>query len=254
MIYGGVDYYMKISVVVPLFNEEANAEFVLREARDVLAKLNVDFEIIAIDDGSTDATGAVLKKISQEISELCVLTQPVNHGQDAALWRGFQNTSGYVIVMIDGDGQNDLHDLPRMLNFLGEYDAVFGQRAKRLDPPQKIIASRIAFLFRRLVLGDTCPDTSCSLKVMKRHTLHYIIPIRGFIRFIPFLFQQAGVPCIYVDVNHRKRISGKSKYSLIKLYFLSTIADLIFMWWYKKRNILKTLSTVNKDIKPCQKR
>ena len=232
---------MKISVIVPFFNEEGSIDFVLNEVCQVLLQRQEEFEIIAIDDGSRDATPSLLQAASQEIKELRVRTHPRNYGQAASFLTGFQIASGDVIVIMDGDGQNDFHDVPYMLSLLSPYEAVFGQRAKRQDPIQKLIGTRIGFFFRRLVLNDDIRDTACSLKVMKKETLQYLIPIRGFHRFIPFLFKEAGISSIAVDVNHRPRTSGKTKYCLTKFYFLPAFIDLLFMWWYKKRNVLKVI-------------
>jgi len=232
---------MKISVIIPFFNEEGNVDFVLREVREVLATLNVNFEIVVIDDGSNDATGSLLKKASEQIAELRVIAHPRNYGQSAGLWSGFQIATGDVIITMDGDGQADFHDIPRMLDFLPQYTAVFGQRVKRHDPLHKLIATQVAFILRRFVLGDDFRDTSGPLKVMKREVLQYLIPIRNFHCFIPFLFKQAGVSYIAVDINHRPRIWGKTKYCLTKFYFLAMATDLLFMWWYRKRNILKDI-------------
>ena len=231
----------KISVVIPFYNEEDNIPAVLEEAVDVLRRQGCAFEIIAVDDGSGDQTPELLKSFTGRIPELRIITHPRNRGQGAAFFSGFQAAQGEVLVTIDGDGQNDFHDVPVMLKLLPRHDAVFGQRSRRDDPVQKLIASRIAFFFRRLVLGDQIRDTACGLKVMKKETLKALVPIRGFYRFIPFLLALAGYSCAAIDVNHRPRRAGKTKYSLLKGYFLPTIADLLFMWWYRKNYILLDL-------------
>lgn len=236
--------YQKISVIVPFYNEEGNVEFVLNEINTVLCALDVEFEIIAIDDGSKDSTAVVLEEVSRKIAQLKVISYSKNHGKDSALWGGFEASSGDIIMMMDGDRQNDFRDAPKMLNYFPEYDAVYGQRVRRKDPVVKLIATRIAFLFRRVVLGDTVRDTACALKAVKRDTLKYLIPMEGFHRFIPFLLQQAGVVSKAIEVNHRPRVSGETKYSLLKFYFFPVIGDLIFMWWYRINNLLKKRSRI----------
>jgi dolichol-phosphate mannosyltransferase len=230
---------MDLSVIIPFYNEEGNVDFVLDEIVTVLRPLNKSFEIVAVEDGSSDQTLTLLKKKQADILELRVLTHDRNRGQGAAFWTGFTNAIGAVLVSFDGDGQNDVHDVPRMLELLSGYDAVIGQRVKRRDPLSKRWASSIAYHARQLVLKDGIRDTACSLKVMRREVVSSLIPIRGFFRFIPFLLKQAGFTYIPVEVNHRPRQKGQAKYSLLNLFFLATIADLLFMWWYKKECFLK---------------
>lgn len=230
---------MKISVVVPFYNEEGNVDFVLEEIVSTLRPLGHAFEIIAVDDGSQDGTGRLLKKAKAKIAELVVIAQENNTGAAAALWTGFEAVTGDIIIMMDGDRQNDFRDVPRLLPLLDKYDAVFGQRVRRQDPPSKLIATRIAYYVRNFFLGDGVRDTACALKIMKRSVLKYLIPIEGIQRFIPFLLLEAGVPCIAAPVNHRPRSSGESNFSLLRLYFMSTIVDLFFFTWYKHRNLFR---------------
>jgi dolichol-phosphate mannosyltransferase len=237
---------MDISVVIPFYNEEANVDFVLDEIVAVLRPLGRSFEILAVDDGSSDGTAEALKKRQGDILELRVMCHSRNRGQGAAFWTGFQNALGAFLVTLDGDGQNDVHDVPRMLELIDGYDAVIGQRVKRRDPPSKRWASSIAYHARQLVLKDGIRDTACSLKVMRRKTVGSLLPIRGFFRFIPFLLKQGGYSYTTVEVNHRPRQKGKAKYSLLNFFFLATIADLLFMWWYKKECFLR--SSNEKDV------
>ena len=146
--------------------------------------------------------------------------------------------NGDIVVNTDGDGQDDFNEVPKMLKYLNEYDAVFGQRVDRCDPPLKVVSTKIAFFFRRLILKDNLRDSTCPLKVMKKKTLKYLFPLGGFHRFIPFLLKEAGVPCIGVDVNHRSRHAGRSKYYLLR-FFVPAIMDLLFMWWYRKTNLYR---------------
>lgn len=235
---------MKISVIIPFYNEEDNVAFVLDEVTSVLRTLKEDFEIVAIDDGSCDQTNALLKKREQEIPEMRLSTHPKKSGQGAAYFSGLRASVGDVIILMDGDGQNDFRDVERMLPLLQNYDAVMGQRTKRNDPLTKRLVSKMANRVRSSLLRDGVTDTCCSLKILKRYTLEYLIPIRGFFRFIPFLLNQADVPFTTCDVHHRPRKAGNSKYSLRKLYFLPTIFDLLFMLWYKRTHILEAKTNV----------
>lgn len=230
----------KISVIIPFYNEEENIDSVLKEVLDVLQGQEKTFEVICVDDASTDGTNRLLKAASEQIPQLRLITHSKRRGQGTAFWTGFEAARGGVMVTMDGDGQNDFRDVPRMLALLEQgNDGVFGQRVRRKDPIQKLVATRIGFFFRRIVLGDQVRDTACALKVMKKEALRCLIPIRGFLRFIPFLFEQAGLPYETIEVNHRPRLRGVTKYSLLKGYFWSTIIDLLFMWWYKKNNVLR---------------
>lgn len=228
---------MTISVVVTFYNEEDNVDFMLEEIAAVLKGTVSGGEILAVNDGSSDKTGERLQEACRKIPGLKLITHGRNLGQSAALWSGLQAATGDVIITLDGDRQNDFREVPRLLPYLEQYDAVFGQRACRQDPWEKLAASRVAFFFRNLLLRDGIRDISCTFKLMKRDVLKYLIPIDGFFRFIPFLLKEAGVKYIAVDVNHRPRTAGESKYSLLRLYFFSTIFDLMFMWWYKTRNL-----------------
>ena|SRR3989339_123054 len=229
---------MDISVIVQFYNEEENIEFVLSEIVSVLRLLGRKFEIIAVDDGSTDKTSEILRNKRKDIEELIVKAHIKNLGKDACLWAGFEAANGDIVVNTDGDGQDDFNEVPKMLKYLNEYDAVFGQRVDRCDPPLKVVSTKIAFFFRRLILKDNLRDSTCPLKVMKKKTLKYLFPLGGFHRFIPFLLKEAGVPCIGVDVNHRSRHAGRSKYYLLR-FFVPAIMDLLFMWWYRKTNLYR---------------
>lgn len=230
---------MKLSVIIPFYNEEGNIEFVIQEIVSVLATVHCEYEILAFDDASRDRTRAILEELSRKIKALKVAVHQKNFGQGVCLWRGITQATGDVIITMDGDGQNDFHDVIKMLPLLGKFDAVLGQRAKRNDPLSKRVATRIAYFFRRLVLNDTVRDTACALRVMKREVIQCFIPLRSFHLFVPFMLSEAGVPFTTVNVHHRPRTKGKSKYSLRKFYFASNVPDLFFMWRFKKRNVYK---------------
>ena len=230
---------MDVSVVIPFYNEEGNVEFVLGEISEVLRREGRKFEVIAVDDCSRDGTAELLKKVSAVMPELRIITHPHNYGQAAALFTAFEAATGDVLITLDGDRQNDFRDVPRLLPLLEQYDAVFGQRVNRQDPPSKLVASRIGNSVRRFFLRDGVRDTACGLKLMKRTALKYILPVDGFQRFIPFLLKEAGMSFIAVDVNHRHRSAGKSKFSLLKLYFIGPIMDLFCMCWYQRRNLYR---------------
>ncbi len=224
---------MKLSVIIPFYNEKGNISFVLDEINEVMGPLDIPYEVIAVDDGSEDATPDILRRYSQDWEQMTVVTFPENKGKDAAMFAGFHAAGGDVIVTLDGDGQNDFHDIVLMLPWLKDYDGVFGARVNRQDPFSKKIVSRVAAFFRKLILKDDVKDTACALKVFKRHALASLFPMRGVHRFIPFLFHLSGLTYRIVPVHHRPRREGRSKFSLKRFYFVSTILDLMFMWWFK---------------------
>jgi len=236
---------MKLSIVIPFFNEEGNIEPVIREAVEVLSAIPCEYEILAFDDGSGDQTPTILKRLSHQVKGLKVFTHPRNFGQGVCLWEGLSQAVGEVVVTMDGDGQNDFHDVQRMLPLLDRFDAILGQRIRRSDPLPKRVGTRIAFFFRRHVLGDTVRDTGCGLKIMRRKVIQYFIPFRSFHLFIPFMLAQAGVSFTTINVNHRPRKEGRSKYSFRKLYFLPSTFDLFFMWRFKRINLYKFGSPKN---------
>ncbi len=231
---------MNLSVIVPFYNEEGNVEAVLREILEVLRPRTESFEIIAINDGSTDKTPQILAASKLSIPELRVVTHPDNKGQGPALWTGFLCAKGDILITTDGDFQNDFHDVIPMLGLLSSYDAVLGQRCQRNDPSSKKMASSVAFFCRKLFLNDPVRDTGCALKVMKRSCLSCLLPWCEFFRFIPFLLKEANTPFTVYATRHRPRASGKSKFPLTRFYFIPVSMDLLFMWWFKKRNLLKS--------------
>jgi len=228
---------MKISVIIPFYNEEENVDFVLNEVNDVLSAITADSEIIAVNDGSRDQTAAVLMRLGETIKALQVINFDRNRGKDAALFAGFRRAGGDVIITMDGDGQNDARDIPAMLPLLDRYDAVLGERVIRQDHASKKIVSAIAYFFRRVILGDDIRDTACALKVMKRQTLSCLLPVKGIHRFIPVFLKLAGFSYGRLPVNHRPRRKGVSKFLLGKFYFVAPIIDCLFVWWYKRNHI-----------------
>ncbi|MBW2272187.1 MAG: glycosyltransferase family 2 protein [Deltaproteobacteria bacterium] len=199
---------MQISVVIPFYNEVDNVDPVLDELRELLP----DAEVIAIDDGSRDGTGERLRARGDVQSHFF----PRNLGQSAAVYYGLVRATGDVCVIMDGDGQNDPRDLPRLLELIPDYDLVNGHRAERRDPLSKRLASRVANGFRRAVLHDGMRDTGCTPKLLKRELVRHLVPFDGMHRFIPALVQAAGARCIEVPVQHRPRRSGQSKYTNLR--------------------------------------
>ncbi len=198
---------LDLSLVIPLYNEEDNVVNLVTEVCGVLAGRN--YEVLLVDDGSTDAT---LARIPQR-PEVRVIPLARNAGQSAAMYAGIYLAQGHIIALMDGDLQNDPADLPRLLAKLEQgFDLVCGYRAKRKDTTFKRVQSRIANFVRSRFTGDGVRDTGCSLKAMRRECREALVPFRGMHRFIPALIKGLGYRITEVPVNHRARVAGVSKY------------------------------------------
>ena len=218
-----------LSVVIPFFNEAELVSDVLREIRSVLPTA----EIIAVDDGSTDGTG----KIISALNDIRLIALQKNCGQSAAMYAGLRAAKGELIAMMDGDGQNDPAEIPKLVEAMAYADVVFGVRKNRQDTKSRLIASKIANAIRRLALGDNATDTGCSLKVIRREHVALLVPFNGLHRYLPAFLQRAGLKSLEVPVNHRSRKAGVSKYT-IKGRALRGIYDLIGVRWLLSRRII----------------
>jgi dolichol-phosphate mannosyltransferase len=219
---------MKLSVVVPFYNESECAEEVLDEIRRVLPEA----EIVAVDDGSTDDTASRIASVPG----VRLISMERNCGQSAALFAGLTSASGEVIAMMDGDGQNDPADIPQLVNALDGADVVYGIRANRQDTSARRAASKFANALRRRVLGDPAVDTGCTLKVIRRAHVKFIVPFNGLHRYLPAFFAAAGLRATQISVNHRARRAGSSKYT-IGGRAMRGIHDLIGVRWLLSRRI-----------------
>lgn len=219
---------IQLSIVIPFFNE---AELVLEVLQEVHAILPAA-EIIAVDDGSTDGTG---EKIAT-LDWVKLISLKKNCGQSAAMYAGMRNATGDLIAMMDGDGQNDPAEIPKLLEAIKSADVAFGVRKNRQDTTSRLIASKIANAIRRFALGDTATDTGCSLKLIRREHVALLVPFNGLHRYLPAFFQHANLRTIEVPVNHRPRKAGESKYT-IKGRALRGIFDLIGVRWLLSRKI-----------------
>jgi len=221
---------LKISIIVPFYNEEENVSQVLQEIR----KFNPEAEIVAVDDGSSDRTLSLM----QAEKGVHALTYGKNLGQSAAIYYGLHRASGDILVMMDGDGQNDPSDIPALVQALldKQGDFVCGYRRKRNDTWQKRVASRIANNIRKRVLHDGCRDTGCTLKAIRREHVRFLIPFNGLHRFIPALLGGAGLKIAEIPVNHRARQFGISKYTVAGRAWRG-VRDLFGVRWYLTRQI-----------------
>lgn len=229
---------LDISVVIPVCNEEQNVEPLAREVAQALNGRN--FELIFVDDGSTDGTAnAVRAARDAGIPQIRLLRHSFRSGQSAAISTGVKFANAAWVGTLDGDGQNDPADLPKLLAAKLEpanaYVRLFaGHRSKRRDTWFRRVQSRIANSVRSYMLGDSTPDTGCGLKLMHRETYLGLPHFDHMHRFLPALYQRAGARVISVPVNHRPRSRGKSKYGMLDRLWVG-IVDLFGVMWLRRR-------------------
>lgn len=218
---------LDLSVVIPVFNEESNLEPLHKELEEVLSGLGLAYEIIAVDDGSTDKSFEKLKEIQQNQPHLRIIRFRRNFGQTAALSAGFRYARGRVIVPMDADGQNDPADIPRLLEKLQEgYDIVSGWRKERKDNTvTRTLPSRIANWMIGRITGVRLHDYGCTLKAYRAESLKSIRLYGEMHRFIPALARWGGEKVTELVVNHRPRQHGKTKYGLNRIF--KVLLDLI---------------------------
>jgi len=227
---------MKYSVVVPLKDEENNIEDLYREIKPVMESLGEKWELICIDDGSTDGTLALLNRLKKEDSRLRIISFKKNYGQSSAFDAGFKAAIGKFVITMDGDRQNDPADILKMVPLTAYADLICGERLNRRDPWTKKIISFFANGIRSRVCKDGIKDTGCSLKIYRRSCLERIPLYEGMHRFLPALFLIHGYQVRSLPVNHRERTKGKSKYNLLNRSF-NPIFDMFAVWWMRKRHL-----------------
>lgn len=219
----------EISVVVPVFNEEDNVEKLHTKIKEECAKLGRTFEIIFINDGSTDRTAEKCRNLSP----LRLINFRKNYGQTAAFDAGFQAARGEVIITMDGDLQNDPADIAKLLEKMDEgFDVVSGWRFERKDSLSKKIFSRGANLLRKVFMQDKIHDSGCSLKAYKRECFEDLELFGEMHRFIPALLEIDGFKVGEVKVSHHPRISGVTKYNWKRAF--KGFVDMVSIWFWRK--------------------
>lgn len=228
-----------LSIVIPVLNESENIRPLLAEIDAIARKAPVN-EIIYVDDGSTDDTLAVLKACKKDFKKLRIIRHETCCGQSAALWSGITAAKGDVIVTLDGDGQNDPADIPLVFERFAEQggpDAkvmVAGQRRKRQDNWLRRVSSRVANGVRSALLRDGTRDTGCSLKIFRRADYLALPYFNHMHRFLPALMKTSGVGIVHMDVAHRPRARGVSKYGVMNRLWAG-IVDLFGVMWLMRR-------------------
>ncbi len=226
-----------ISVVVPVKDEAGNVGPLAREIAAALAG-EAAHEIIFVDDGSSDGTASALVALKSEIPALRVLRHGRNLGQSRGIRTGVQAARGEIIVTLDGDGQNDPADIPKLLAALRsepQVGLVSGVRVKRKDTASRRIASRLGNGFRNLMLGDGASDPGCGLKAFRRQAFLDLPYFDHIHRFLIALVLREGWQVTFVPVNHRPRLSGTSKYTNFGRMLVS-MQDLLGVRWLQRRH------------------
>ena len=219
-----------ISVVVPVFNEEGNIANLYQEIKEVCEANGYTYEIIFINDGSRDKTDEICRTL-HPLKYICMRK---NFGQTAAMDAGIKAAQYDYIITMDGDGQNDPHDIPQMLEYLHEHDVdvVSGWRKNRKDTFMKRFVSRGANFLRHMMIHDGIHDSGCSLKVYKRECFKGVNLYGEQHRFIPALLKIKGFTIGEVVVNHRPRTSGYTKYNWKRT--IKGFVDMISVWFWNK--------------------
>lgn len=236
----GSELSPELSVVVPVMNEADNIAPLVRE---IVAALSgkVSFEIVYVDDGSSDDSFARLRALASDVPMLRAVRHAERRGQSAAIHTGVKAARGWLIATLDGDGQNDPADIPALLQRYRAHESsvplmLAGQRMRRRDSWIKRVSSRIANAVRAGKLGDRTPDTGCGLKLFPRDVFLSFPAFDHMHRFLPALMLRAGGTVESVPVNHRPRAQGASKYGTWDRLVVG-IADLRGVAWLMKRRL-----------------
>lgn len=224
------------SIVIPLKNEEGNIEALIKELETVMTLLEVNWELICIDDGSTDNTRDILIRLVKTKPYLVNIFFRKNYGQSSALDAGFKVARGEFVISLDGDGQNDPSDIPKLIPLMKHADLVCGIRVERKDSWHIRFISKIANFMRNWLVKDGVHDAGCSLRIYRKKCLDQIKMYEGMHRFLPSLFVIEGFRVYEIPVNHRERPNGVSNYNIFNRSF-NTVFDLFAVCWMQKRSL-----------------
>jgi dolichol-phosphate mannosyltransferase len=226
-----------LAIVIPVLNEAESLAPLLDEISTALSG-QTGYEIIVVDDGSTDSTYDELSRRTGDCPELRVIRHQARYGQSAAIATGVDAARAHWIVTLDGDGQNDPVDILRLYQTLRQAPAdvslVIGYRTQRRDGLLRLVSSRIANRVRSLLLGDATADSACGLKAFARETFMRLPRFDHMHRFLPALVQRHGGRVLSVEITHRKRTGGRSKYGLHNRLWVG-IVDVLGVWWLARR-------------------
>lgn len=229
---------MDLSVVIPIRNEAENIKPLVAEIRNALED-KIDYEIIYVDDGSDDGSSEMLRHLQQELDCLRSIRHRQSYGQSTAIRTGVKAARGPWIVTLDGDGQNDPADIPNLLkkrqtSNQQNLQMICGYRHKRQDTWLRRLSSRVANAVRGGLLQDQARDTGCGLKLFRRDVFLDLPYFDHMHRFLPALVLRQGGDVAWVEVNHRPRVRGRSKYGLFDRLWVG-IVDMLGVMWLQRR-------------------
>ncbi len=224
-----------ISLVAAAYNEVLNLDALYARVREVMGDAR-PWELILVDDGSTDGSQDLIRRLSERDPRVYGIFFAKNCGQTAALATGIRSARGELIATLDADLQNDPADLPKLEEALGTNDAAVGYRQKRQDNFVRRVSTRIANGVRNRLTGDTIRDTGCPLKLFRREAIQSIPLFEGMHRFFPTLLRYHGYRVVECPVSHRPRVAGVSKYGVFNRVFKS-LRDLFAVRWMRSRLI-----------------
>lgn len=230
----GMDQSPYLSLVIPAYNEQEVIPTLLTRVAAALQQVGRPFEVVIVDDGSTDATPRLLAEAMAQHSWLRVLRMAKNSGQSAAFDAGFKAARGEVVATIDADLQNDPEEIPRLLPMLDGYDMITGWRKDRHDSKFRLFQTRIANRIRNWISDETIQDSASSLKIYRRHCLVGLQLYTGMHRFFPTLVKMRGYTVLETPVKHSARYAGTAKYGF-RNRALRAFIDLLAVRWMKKR-------------------
>ncbi|MEN8206113.1 MAG: glycosyltransferase family 2 protein [Pseudomonadota bacterium] len=237
---------MDLSIVIPVFNEVESIGPLLDEI-STRFDAETGYEIIVVDDGSVDDTPAVLQTARQSLPQLRTLHHHECYGQSAAIASGVRAASKHWIATLDGDGQNDPADILKLFRIMDEthddVQMVAGYRKQRRDGWLKRVTSRVANAVRATVLNDSTPDSACGLRIFARTTFLSLPQFDHMHRFLPALVQRQGGKVLSVEVNHRERLRGQSKYGIHNRLWIGII-DLMGVLWLQRRGKQPVVSEI----------
>ena len=225
-----------LSVVIPVYNEEASLTPLWSELRVVLEGLGLAFEVIFVDDGSRDRSAEIIRSFREADRRVRLVRLKTNGGETAATDAGLKAARGGRVVVMDADMQNDPRDIPMLLSHLDQWDAVTGWRVNRAagDNLVRRVSSRVANGIRNWMSDETIQDSGCTFRAFRRECLRGLVLYRGFHRFIPTLLRMRGYRVLEVPVGHRPRRFGRSKYGVLNRAVVA-VADLLVIRWMKAR-------------------
>ncbi|MGH9451080.1 MAG: glycosyltransferase family 2 protein [Terriglobia bacterium] len=226
----------QLSIVIPVFNEEANVQPLMERLTAALGDFPRGLEILFVDDGSSDATLDELRRAQRVDARIRILHFRTNLGQTAAMEAGFHHARGDAVVTLDGDLQNDPADILPLVDQLNNYDVVCGVRTRRHDSWLKRASSRIANGVRNWATGDDIIDTGCTLKAYRGDRVRGLKLYQGMHRFLPTLLKLQGCRVTQVPVRHHPRLSGNTKYGTWGR-MVKGIEDLFAVRWMQKYRI-----------------